>query len=98
MTVAQKIYDFVGLPFLTEIKQWIEINTKGSSSKRKTTYSTNRDSVATMQAWREKLSFEQVSSVQSGCAEVMEQFGYRTVANQLDLVNFNISLIDEGFS
>ena len=91
--MAAKIYDFVGLEFVDEMRTWINLNTRADSSQRKTPYSTNRNSAATSEAWRTQLTLEQVKDVQKSCMNAMNYFGYIPVWNLKDLQNMNTSLV-----
>ena len=91
MEVAKEIYGFVGLSFPLSVKLWIENNTQSSSKGG--TYSTKRDSISTMQAWRKYLTFDQVEDVQADCIEALAYFGYRTFNDANELLNFNISVM-----
>jgi len=91
--VAAKIYDFVGLEFVDEMRTWINLNTRADSSQRKTPYSTNRNSAATSEAWRTQLTLDQVKDVQKSCMSAMNYFGYIPVWNLKDLQNMNTSLV-----
>ncbi|XP_035690770.1 carbohydrate sulfotransferase 1-like [Branchiostoma floridae] len=93
-TMAEKIYNFLGIPLPDEVTDWIEKNTKGHHhifSK----YQTNRNSQATLDTWRHKLVFSSVSKVQSRCHNIMTELGYRLVYNASELTNMTNILVEE---
>lgn len=92
METAEKIYKFVDMPFLPEVKEWIKENTSASSGKM-STYSTNRNSAETMERWRKDLTFKQVKQVQDVCEDALNYFGYKVVKSESELHNFNKTLV-----
>ena len=59
LTTAKRIYEFIGHEIPTELLEWIEQSQKETGNGG--TYSTVRNSTATMTAWRKHISFENVS-------------------------------------
>ena len=91
--MTSKIYKFVGLDFNEQIQFWIKKHTKIRDSSPVNPYGTSRNSFVTMQAWRNHLSFDQVSTIQNVCSEMLDFFGYKKVHSKEQLSNLNISLI-----
>ncbi|XP_066290383.1 carbohydrate sulfotransferase 1-like isoform X2 [Branchiostoma lanceolatum] len=92
-TMAQKIYNFLGIPLSDEVTEWIDKNTKGRHhivSK----YQTNRNSQATLDTWRHKLIFSSVSRIQNRCHNIMAKLGYRPVHNVGELTNMTNILVE----
>ena len=87
------IYKFVGLQLTPEVKEWIKRNTQAQAKSKINPYTTNRDSAATMQAWRNHLSLEQVLTVQNECSEMMKFYGYKKVTNQEELLDLQKILV-----
>jgi len=85
LTTAQTIYEFIGHLIPSELSDWIERSTSESASGG--TYSTVRNSTATMTAWRKSISFENALAVQNHCADFMRLAGYNLVAKPIDLSN-----------
>ena len=60
LSTAKHVYDFIGHPMTEKLLKWID-----ESSKTHGTgigdYSTLRDSILTMTAWRHKISFSEVN-------------------------------------
>ena len=79
-----------------QMEDWISDNTHFTPKKKKkklSPYSTRRNSIETMQAWRKHLSIEQVQDIQNVCSEAMDYFGYKAVSDIDQLMNFNITLL-----
>ena len=92
-SITSKIYKFVGLDFNQEIQFWIKYHTKIKTSSTLNPYGTRRYSSATMQAWRNHLSFDQVSTIQNVCSEMLDFFGYKKVHSKEQLTDLHSSLI-----
>ena len=60
VTTAKRIYEFIEHEVPVELLTWIEQSQKETGTGG--TYSTVRNSTATMTAWRKHISFENVSS------------------------------------
>ena len=61
LTTAKHIYEFIGHEIPAELLTWIEQSQKETHTGG--TYSTIRNSTATMTAWRKYISFENVSEI-----------------------------------
>ncbi|KAI8505146.1 Carbohydrate sulfotransferase 1 [Branchiostoma belcheri] len=92
--MAEKIYNFLGIPLPDEVMQWIDKNTKGSHHIVNK-YQTNRNSRASLDTWRHKLVFSSVSRIQDRCRPIMAKLGYRPVNSTRELTNMTNILIEE---
>lgn len=93
---TKEIYDFLGFSMEKNVEEWIRNNTRGSndiSAKHK--YGTVRDSAATAESWRLKLSPEIVDHTQTVCQQVLEELGYRLVNSPEELRNMSISVVED---
>ncbi|NXN15443.1 CHST1 sulfotransferase, partial [Indicator maculatus] len=95
MKKTEEIYDFLGIPLDTNVERWIQNNTRGDRSSSKHKYGTVRNSAATAEKWRFRLSYEIVAFTQHACQQVLAQLGYRTVTSEEELKNLSISLVEE---
>lgn len=94
---AEEIYRFVGLDMDERVLAWITRNTNsntGSPSDWNYKYSTSRDSKATAENWRLRLSFDIVRTVQNLCNSTLSQLGYRPVNSAAQLRNLSQSLVE----
>ena len=92
---AKRIYDFVGLDFTDEMKQWIRKNTKSKSIYTSSdAYSTERNSKSSIEKWRKELTFEQVQVIQEHCRDAMRYLKYKEINSRQQLLNLNVSLYD----
>lgn len=83
---AERIYRFVGLEFNAKVKQWIGQNTrKASSTELADPFSTNRNSMVTVESWKSRLNFQEILRIQKDCAAVMEMYGYKPVRDKMEL-------------
>ncbi|KFV67656.1 Carbohydrate sulfotransferase 1 [Dryobates pubescens] len=95
MKKTEEIYDFLGIPLDGNVERWIQNNTRGDRSSSKHKYGTVRNSAATAEKWRFRLSYEIVAFTQHACRQVLAQLGYRTVTSEEQLKNLSISLVEE---
>ncbi|CAL1603399.1 unnamed protein product [Knipowitschia caucasica] len=93
---TKEIYDFVGLNMTSSVEKWISDHT-GSSIDSKNKPSTKQDSAAIASSWRRKLPIDIVKQAQKECHHYMRLLGYRQVQTQEDLLNMNISLVEDTF-
>ncbi|KAK7891687.1 hypothetical protein WMY93_023650 [Mugilogobius chulae] len=94
---TEDIYRFVGLDMDDKVLAWITKNTNsnsGSPSDWNYKYSTSRDSRATAESWRLRLSYDIVRTVQSLCNQTLSQLGYRPVHSAAQLRNLSQSLVE----
>ena len=96
-TFAGKIFEFTGIDFALEVKEWLRRNklfgrNEGSAGER--SYSTsNRNITVTINSWRKSLSFLETSVIDKECAYFMQNFGYKLIDNVDVLTNISISLL-----
>ncbi|NXG41086.1 CHST1 sulfotransferase, partial [Psilopogon haemacephalus] len=95
MKKTEEIYDFLGIPMDSNVERWIQNNTRGDRSSSKHKYGTVRNSAATAEKWRFRLSYEIVAFTQHACQQVLAQLGYRTASSEEELKNLSISLVEE---
>ncbi|XP_074533822.1 carbohydrate sulfotransferase 1 isoform X2 [Halichoeres trimaculatus] len=94
---AAEIYRFVGLEMEDRVRLWVEKNTKSnvvSPLEWNYRYSTSRDSRATAESWRLRLSFDVVRTVQNLCNDTLALLGYKLVQSAAQLRNLSHSLVD----
>ena len=88
-----KLFNFLGRQVPKQVLQHIKRNTETSARKERP-YGVQRDSRATAESWRHKLSWRQTLSVQSVCADVMKEAGYDLSSpNNLNNVQLRESFI-----
>ncbi|XP_048843956.1 carbohydrate sulfotransferase 3a isoform X2 [Brienomyrus brachyistius] len=93
MQKAAEMYRFTGIPFTSQVKQWILKNTQ--ASKDGGVYSTRKNSLEHVEKWRFSIPFKLAKVVQRVCGSAMKLFGYRIVHNEAMLTDKSISLIEE---
>lgn len=94
---AGEIYRFVGLDMESRVQAWITKNTRSnvsSQSEWNYRYSTSRDSRATAESWRLRLSFDIVKTVQELCTDALALLGYKQVRSADELRNLSHSLVE----
>ncbi|XP_039987994.1 carbohydrate sulfotransferase 1 isoform X2 [Xiphias gladius] len=94
---ATDIYRFVGLKMEDSVQMWIAKNTNSNVSSLSDwnyRYSTTRDSRATAESWRLRLSFEIVRTVQNLCNDTLALLGYKQVHSAAELRNLSHSLVE----
>lgn len=94
---AGEIYKFVGLDMESRVQAWIMKNTRSnvsSQSEWNYRYSTSRDSRATSESWRLRLSFDIVKTVQELCTDALSLLGYKQVHSAAELRNLSHSLVE----
>ncbi|XP_072905911.1 carbohydrate sulfotransferase 1-like isoform X2 [Hemitrygon akajei] len=84
---AQEIYRFLGASLDASVRRWILNNTRGAGASGNHKYATVRDSAATAEGWRLKLTFDMVELVQDICNLTLVQLGYRVVSSVEELRN-----------
>ena len=97
LAFARKFFDFTGIDFALEVKQWLGRNSlfdKNESSAGERSYSTNdRNITVTINSWRKNLSLLETSVIDKECASFMQNFGYKFIDNVDVLTNISISLL-----
>uniref|UniRef100_A0A674MGH1 Sulfotransferase n=1 Tax=Takifugu rubripes TaxID=31033 RepID=A0A674MGH1_TAKRU len=94
---AGEIYRFVGLEMESRVQAWITKNTRSNGSSQSEwnyRYSTNRDSRATAESWRLRLTFDIVKTVQELCTDALSLLGYKKVHSAAELRNLSHSLVE----
>ncbi|XP_015260712.1 PREDICTED: carbohydrate sulfotransferase 3-like [Cyprinodon variegatus] len=89
---AEEMYNFTGIPFNSQVREWILNNTQKSDNN---IYSSQRNSSEQADKWRKKFPFKLAQVVQQVCEPAMKLFGYKLVSNQETLANLSISLTEE---
>ncbi|XP_055026800.1 carbohydrate sulfotransferase 3a [Misgurnus anguillicaudatus] len=92
MQKAAEMYNFTGIPFTPQTRDWILENTHSHSSG---IFSTQKNSSEHVEKWRFKIPFKLAQFVQEICGPTMKLFGYRFVDNEQSLVNKSFSLLEE---
>ena len=96
-TFARKIFEFTGIDFALEVKEWLRRNrlfNKNGSSNGEGSYSTShRNTTVTINVWRERLTFLETSRIDKECAYFMQKFGYKFIDSVDVLTNISISLL-----
>ncbi|KAJ8248909.1 hypothetical protein GJAV_G00229090 [Gymnothorax javanicus] len=91
---TKEIYEFLGMSLDKNVINWIQYNTReGNGPASQNFYSTTRDSKATAESWRLKLSFEMATYSQNICSQVLHQLGYKAVKSSEELKNLSLTLI-----
>ncbi|XP_063051483.1 carbohydrate sulfotransferase 1-like [Engraulis encrasicolus] len=95
--VTRVVFEHLGLSVEDVILDWIQENTKAEYDEASgvDAYGTRRDSAATSEQWRRRLSFDMVEYLQTLCAATLDQLGYRTVHSSAELSNVSLSLVQE---
>ena len=60
ITTAIKVYEFINQPLPMKLFKWIEDSTKVKVSKLGMGYGTVKNSIQTMNAWRHRITFDEV--------------------------------------
>ncbi|XP_067903028.1 carbohydrate sulfotransferase 1 [Heterodontus francisci] len=92
---TEEIYRFLGLSMDGSVQRWILNNTRGAGTSGNQKYATVRDSAATAEGWRFKLSYDMVELVQNICNLTLAQLGYKLVNSPEELRNMSISLAED---
>ena len=88
--MTQELFEFYGLSFGKEVRDFLDTHTKGESGTWKSTY---RDSKSTPFHWIKELPFKDIKNIQKSCEKAMEVWGYKKVENSSELMsNFNFLL------
>ncbi|XP_072474023.1 carbohydrate sulfotransferase 1 [Notamacropus eugenii] len=95
MKKTEEIYGFLGIPLDSHVERWIHNNTRGDRSSSKHKYGTVRNSAATAEKWRFRLSYDIVAFTQNACQQVLAQLGYKVAASEQELKNLSVSLVEE---
>ncbi|XP_060795150.1 carbohydrate sulfotransferase 3-like [Neoarius graeffei] len=94
MLKAVELYQFTGIPFTAQVKEWILRNTQ-ASDKASGIYSTKRNSSQQVEKWRFSMPFKLAQMVQKICGPTMNLFGYTFAESEEMLMDKSISLIED---
>ncbi|XP_007497433.1 carbohydrate sulfotransferase 1 [Monodelphis domestica] len=95
MKKTEEIYGFLGIPLDSHVERWIHNNTRADRFSSKHKYGTLRNSAATAEKWRFRLSYDIVAFTQNACQHVLAQLGYKVAASEQELKNLSVSLVEE---
>ncbi|KAL0964804.1 hypothetical protein UPYG_G00329210 [Umbra pygmaea] len=96
MRKAAEMYEFTGIPFTPQVKEWILKNTQ-ASTEASGVYSTQKNSSEQVEKWRFNIPYKLVQVVQEACGSTLKLFGYRFVNSEEMLRDKSISLIEEKY-
>ena len=95
---ARQLFNFLDLPWLETITDYIETHTRAETKMVKNTitnkwereknasaHSTAKNSTATAFAWMRELGFKRTLEIQRNCRSPMRRLGYRIIHSQKDL-------------
>ena len=71
---AAEVIQFFGLNMHTNVKSFLDTHTKSNQGGVSSTF---RDTKTAPFKWREKLTREEVETIQGKCAQAMQLWGYR---------------------
>ncbi|XP_043937279.1 carbohydrate sulfotransferase 5-like [Protopterus annectens] len=91
---VKEMYRFTNLSLTPKLETWIHDITHGSRKDYTDFQITSRDAKSVSQAWRNKLSFLNVTKVQQVCKEAMDLFGYKLVNSEKELKSFSLDLVN----
>ena len=85
--MTQELFDFYGLSFGKEVREFLDKHTKEDSGSDSSTF---RDSKLTPFRWIKELSFKDIAKIQKSCEKAMKVWGYKIIENSSELLsNFN---------
>ena len=94
---AYKIFQFSGMDFAAEVKEWLRRNSFFDKKKQtidELSYSTsNRNTTLTINSWRKELSLLETSLIDNQCANFIRNFNYKFVESVDHLTDISISLL-----
>ncbi|XP_077999512.1 carbohydrate sulfotransferase 1-like [Glandiceps talaboti] len=90
LQTAKNIYKYLGLPFPKPVRLWINKNTKEENLLDFSNMKTKKNSSATAQAWRTRLAFRDVQTLQPICAKLMHLLRYENLQNEADMRNLSV--------
>ncbi|KAG4071271.1 hypothetical protein HA402_003975 [Bradysia odoriphaga] len=80
--VMEDVLNFYGLPFRTEVKQFLKTHCISNFGDTTSTY---RDSKNAAFSWRQNLTFAEIDQLQSKCIDAMSLWGYRKFNSEDEL-------------
>ena len=101
---VRRILKFLNLPWTGAMATFIATHTAKEKlrkvrnkktkkmERRHDPYGTARNSAATAFAWRRKLGFEQISSIQSACSDYMGLVGYKVIKKNEELQKWDLPI------
>jgi len=97
ITTAIKVYDFISQPLPMKLFQWIRDSANVKVSEQGRGYGTVKNSKQTMNAWRQKITFDEVKFVQEEpkCKEFMSKMGYLRVPDTGSLKSDDFKLFTD---
>ena len=88
-------YKMAGLTMVNSTLEWIELHTTGKRGKSYQSYSTKRNSKATVDNWRLEIDPCVVKIIENSCRSVLKLLGYKPLNGSEQMqYNLNVSLID----
>ncbi|KAL2083579.1 hypothetical protein ACEWY4_021352 [Coilia grayii] len=94
MQKAAEMFEFTGIPFTVQAKEWILQNTH-ATEEVSGVYSTQKNSSEQVEKWRFSIPFKLAQVVQQVCGPTMQLFGYKFVNSEQTLLNKSVSLLEE---
>ncbi|KAM9463040.1 carbohydrate sulfotransferase 3-like [Clarias gariepinus] len=94
MRKAAEMYQFTGIPFTDQVKEWLLQNTQ-TPDNEDDMYSTKRNSSQQAEKWRFNLPLKYVKIVQKVCGPTMKLLGYRFIESKEMLIDKSVSLIED---
>lgn len=89
------VYKMAGLTMVNSTLEWIELHTTGKRGKSYHSYSTKRNSKATVDNWRLEIDPCVVNIIENSCRFVLKLLGYKPLNGSEQMqYNLNVSLID----
>ncbi|XP_070550881.1 carbohydrate sulfotransferase 3-like isoform X2 [Ptychodera flava] len=86
--LVQEMYNYSGLVSSEDVSKWITVNTQ-SKKNGVSNMSTRKNSSEVVQSWRNKLLFEDVTIIQSFCAELMSLMNYTMLMTENQMKDMN---------
>ena len=89
------VYKMAGLTMVNSTLEWVELHTTGKRGKSYQSFSTKRDSKATVDNWRLEIDPCVVNIIEHSCRSVLKLLGYKPLNGSEQMqYNLNVSLID----
>ena len=89
------VYKMVGLTMVNSTLEWIELHTTGKRGKSHNSFSTERNSRATVDNWRLEIDPCVVNIIEHSCRSVLKLLGYKPLNGSEQMqYDLNMSLID----
>ena len=88
---ARKLYRFVGIPFHTDVSEWISRSTVRDTSWMFDSYDTKRNSISTAVRWLQHLPMDFIQRIQHVCHDVLVDLNYRILIESDDIQQLTIN-------